>query len=180
MKVDLKEEIVIPQGVQVSVGYGNVTVKGPKGEVSKALLHPRILIIVEKDKVVLVSKEATKREKKMVYTFRAHINHMIKGVLDSHVYKLKICSSHFPISVSFSNNVFSVKNFLGEKIPRTCKIRPGVDLKIDGDVIIVESIDKELAGQTAASIEQLCKITNRDTRIFQDGIYLIMKAGKEL
>ncbi len=59
-----------------------------------------------------------------------------------------------------------MQNFLGEKVPRVIKLKQGVDVKIEGQEITVESPDKELAGQTAAAIEQLCKITKRDRRIF--------------
>jgi len=55
----------------------------------------------------------------------------------------------------------------------------GAEVKIEEQIIIVESPDLELAGQTAASIEKLCKITNRDRRIFQDGIYIYEKPGKK-
>ena len=48
---------------------------------------------------------------------------------------------------------------------------------IKGDIIIVEGIDKELAGQTAARIEQSTRITNKDRRVFQDGCYITDKAG---
>ncbi len=60
------------------------------------------------------------------------------------------------------------------------KLKEGVSIKVEGDMINVESIDKGLAGQTAADIEQLTRRTNYDTRIFQDGIYIINKDGKEI
>lgn len=82
------------------------------------------------------------------------------------------------MNVSVSNDQFTVKNFLGEKTPRILKLKKDVKVKVEGDQVIVESVDKELAGQTAADIEILCKITNRDPRIFQDGIWVISKAGK--
>ena len=56
----------------------------------------------------------------------------------------------------------------------------GVDIKIDKAEISVSSVDKELAGQAAANFEILTKIRGRDKRIFQDGIYIINKAGKEI
>ena len=53
-------------------------------------------------------------------------------------------------------------------------------MKVEGDNVSVESPDKELAGTTASDIEQLTRRPNFDTRIFQDGIFITSKAGKEI
>ena len=53
-------------------------------------------------------------------------------------------------------------------------------VKVEGSEIIIESTNKELAGQAAADIEQLTRITNKDRRIFQDGIYITEKDGKKI
>ena len=105
---------------------------------------------------------------------------MIKGVAEGHVYRLKICSGHFPMNVSVSGNEFSVANFLGEKTPRKLSVKEGASVKVEGQEVVVESMNKELAGQTAADIELLTKVKGRDRRIFQDGIFIINKDGKEL
>ena len=139
-----------------------------------------LLFSKEGDTLTITGKKSTKREKKLIGTFVAHIKNMIQGVQSPFVYKLKICSSHFPMSVSVSNNELVVKNFLGEKNPRISKFNPSVSVKIEGSEIIVESPDKELAGQVAARFEQLTRITNRDKRVFQDGIFIIQKASKTL
>ena len=60
------------------------------------------------------------------------------------------------------------------------KIKEGVKVAVEGDKVKVEGTDKELVGQTAANIETLTKIKGRDRRIFQDGIFIINKGGKEL
>ena len=180
MKQDLNAEIEIPKGTEVKIEKGLVSVKGPKGDVTKKLLSPKIKLSVEGNKVLISAEKATKREKTMIGTFKSHIINLLKGVNESCIYKLKICSSHFPMSVAIKDNEFVVQNFLGESVPRTFKLKPDVDVKIEGEIITIESPDKELSGQTAASIEQLCRITNRDRRIFQDGIYITEKDSKEI
>ena len=123
---------------------------------------------------------STKKEKKMINTIASHVRNMVKGIQEKFEYKLKIVSSHFPISVELKENEAVIKNFLGEKIPRKSKIPGKVEVKIDKDIITVNSFDKELAGQTAANFEKNTRIRMKDRRIFQDGIFIIDKAGKEI
>ena len=178
-KKQIGAELEIPEGITIEISK-DVKVKGPKGELTRRLYDPIIFMKVEEGKVKFNAKKNSKREKRQIGTFKAHIKNMFKGVGEGHVYKLKICSGHFPMNVSAAKGEFVVKNFLGEKVPRTVKIIEGVDVKLDGEIVIVESLNKEHAGQTAADIEQLCRITNRDRRIFQDGIYITNKDGKEI
>ena len=180
MKEDLKKEIVLEEGVQAELVGTTLKIKGPKHEVERSFVHPKIKLTIEEGKIVLVSLKGTKREKTIVGSFESHIKNMVKGVLNPHIYTLKICSGHFPMNVSVSGNDFVIKNFLGESVPRKIIIREGVTVKVNGTEIVVTSADKELAGQTAAKIETLCRITNRDRRIFQDGCYITSKAGKEI
>ncbi len=86
----------------------------------------------------------------------------------------------FPDERSANKNELVINNFLGEKIPRKLQLKDNVDVKVEGEIITVKSFDKELAGQTAASIEQLTRRTNYDIRIFMDGIWIIEKDGKEI
>ena len=82
------------------------------------------------------------------------------------------------MNVSIKDKTFEIKNFIGEKVPRVLKIKDTVDVKLEGDMVIVESISKECAGQMAASIEQLTRRPGFDTRVFQDGIFITYKDGK--
>ena len=127
----------------------------------------------------LSSKKATKREIKMIKTIKAHINNMIKGMNEKFIYKLEAVYAHFPITLEINKekNEVLIKNFLGEKRPRIAKIMSGAEVKIDKTHIIVESDNKEVAGQTAANLEIATKIKNRDRRKFQDGIFITEKCG---
>ncbi|MFP4111638.1 MAG: 50S ribosomal protein L6 [Candidatus Woesearchaeota archaeon] len=180
MKNEINAEIEIPENIDISVEKDVVKVEGPNGSVERKLASPKIEIKVDGKKIMMDVKNASKREKTLIGTFKAHINNMLKGVESGHEYKLKICSSHFPMNVSVNNGELIIKNYLGENNPRKVKIKSGVDVKVDGTEITVKSIDVELAGQVAADIESATRITNRDRRIFQDGIFIIEKRGKKI
>lgn len=176
----MEYSLKIPEGVSVNIDNTVIIVKGPKGEVKRNFLFKKISLKLDKDKVLFSVVKPTKKEKTAIFTTEAHLKNMFKGVLEGSVYKLKICSGHFPMKVSLKGNILEVKNFMGETVPRTLEIKPGVKVEVKEPEIIVTGPDKELASQTAAAIEQLCKRANFDRRIFQDGIYITMKDGVEL
>ncbi len=174
------ESIPLPDGVTATAIQGMLTIKGPKGEVTRNFLHPKIVISVLPEGITFTVKLFTKSEKKILNTFKAHIKNMFKGVSDGHEYKLRVCSGHFPMNVSVKGNKLDVKNFIGEAVPRTMNFKEGVIVKLEGDLITVTGINKELVAQSAASIEKLTRRNGFDKRRFQDGIYIIEKDGRKL
>ena len=181
MRLDLIEKTIkIPEGVESNLDGNILKIKGPKGEVQRTIKAPKVDISIKENTIRLQAKKATRKEKMLIGTFTAHINNLIKGAQEGFLYKLKICSGHFPMQVVISGNEVIINNFLGEKIPRKSLIFEGVDVKIDNDIITVEGIDIEKTAQTAANIEQATRIRNKDRRVFQDGCYLISKGNKEI
>ena len=174
------ENIQIPDGVEVKIDRGIVSVKGSGGECKKNMDYKKVKLELDNKSVMIKAPKATKREKKIVGTLKSHIKNMIKSASEGSIYTLKVCSGHFPMNISVDKREISIKNFFGEKIPRKIKIKEGIDVKVEGDIITVKASNKELAGQFAASIEKLTRRTNYDTRIFQDGCWIINKDGKEL
>ncbi len=177
-KKNLTKEILIPEGITITIAERIVTVKGA-AEISKKITTKRLSAEIKEGKVILKPnvKKPSKTEKKLINTLNSHIKNMIQGVNTPYVYKLKICSSHFPMGVALKGQEIEVTNFIGEKVPRILKIKDNTEIKIDGDIITISSPDKELAGQVAADIEKMVKRTKFDRRIFMDGIYIIEKAG---
>jgi len=180
MKLDIRDETQLPEGVTASYANNILTMKGPKGEVAKAMKEPKLQIEAKGNMIVVSCKNGTRREKRMANTFNAHIENMIAGVQKQYRYQLKVCSGHFPMNVAVQGDRFVVKNFLGEKFPRTMKIKKGATVKVEGDKITIESCDKDIAGTIASDIELLTAKRNRDLRVFQDGIYMIEKANEVL
>ncbi len=170
----------LPNGVTATLSDGKITLKGPKGETERNMKDPQIKIKQDGNSIVISAAKDTKRQRRVINSLAAHLKNMIIGVQEPYQYRLKICSGHFPMNVSISGDQFIVKNFLGEKSPRTLKLKKGATVKIEGDQILVESPNKELAGQQASDIELLTAKRNRDLRVFQDGIYMIEKAGEKV
>jgi large subunit ribosomal protein L6 len=180
MKKEFSQEIEVPEGIEVKKDEKKITIKGPEGEVSKEFNFGKIKYINKDGKITLSHASSTRNNKRMINTITAHIKNMIKGAKDKFEYKLKVCSSHFPINVELKGEEVLIKNFLGEKTPRKCYMPKGVDVQVNKDIITIKSSNKELAGQAAANFEAATKVRNRDRRVFQDGIYITIKDGKEI
>ena len=89
MRVDLNEKITVPETVSVNFVGDELSMKGPKGEDKRSFVNPKINISVSGRDIVLDVKAASKREKRMISTFLAHIKNMIRGVQTPFEYKLK-------------------------------------------------------------------------------------------
>ncbi len=176
----LTTELAFPEAVQIDIAGDLVKVKGPKGELERKFISKCVTIGKAGNKISLKSDLLSRNGKREMYTYASHIKNMIRGVQEHYVYKLKVCSGHFPISVKLEKDKFAITNFLGEKIPRVSYIDEGVKVKQEGDIITVEGPDLEAVSQTAANFETATRITNRDRRRFQDGIYLIEKRGVKI
>ncbi len=172
---EMSREVEVPSGVTTSYENGILTVKGPKGEIKRAFIHPKIQLKWSKDKITSFSNRPNRRDMGLTGTWAAHVKNMIRGVTDGYRYKMRIIYSHFPIKTSLKGSELVVENFLGERFPRKAKVLEGVTAKISGDSITLEGYDKEKVGQTAANIEKATKVKNYDPRVFQDGIYLVTR-----
>lgn len=175
---ELRSEVEIPEGIEIEVEGNKLIARKEGKEIRREF--PRVILEKKEKKVVVKMSRSTKRERKQVNTIIAHINNIFQGLQEKFVYKLQICSVHFPMNVSIKDKEVVIKNFLGETRERKAKILPEVDVKIDGEIIVVESHDKEAAGQTAATIEKTTTVKGRDRRIYQDGIFITEKAGRAI
>ncbi|MFA5258589.1 MAG: 50S ribosomal protein L6 [Candidatus Pacearchaeota archaeon] len=177
-KERLLEEIEIPGGINAVIENEMIILKKNNNTV-KRKLNPILELKVDGNKIIIEARKSTKRERKMFGTMIAHINNMIKGLNENFRYRLQAASVHFPMTLSHdkATNELVVKNFLGEKKDRRIKLIEGVNLKLNKDIIELDSVDIEVAGQTAANIENGTKVRKRDRRIFQDGIFIIEKPG---
>jgi len=178
MHRELTQTIEIPEGIDVEIDGARVIVRNSAGKNEREFDTSKLTMEKKDNKIIIENKKATKKEKRKMNSIAAHIKNMIKGIQKKFEYKLKICFSHFPITIEIKGNEALIKNFLGEKTPRKAKIPAGVDVKTEKDIIIITSSNRELAGQAAANFENATRIPMRDRRIFQDGIFITDKCGR--
>jgi len=176
MAVTIVENFVeIPDGLDLKLDGKRVTVSGEKGEVVRDFGHARPELALEGNRLRVWAVNPKKREASLVNTISTHVRNMIKGVTQGFTYKLKIVFVHFPVTVRVQGSNVTIQNFLGERRPREADIMGSARVSVKGDDVIVEGVDIEDVGQTAANIQRATKIRRKDLRKFLDGIYVYSK-----
>ena len=168
----MRTEIDIPDEVTATMDHLEITVEGPNGSVTRRLWYPDVSVTVEDGSVVIETDEENAKALSTVGTFESHVTNMFHGVTEGWEYTMEVFYSHFPMQVSVQDGDVVIENFLGEKAPRRTEIRGDTEVTVDGEVLTVSGPSIEDVGQTAADIEQLTRVTDKDTRVFQDGVYI--------
>jgi len=168
-------EIEIPDDVSAETDHLELTVEGPNGSVTRRLWYPDVEVAVEDGVVAIASENEDAKTNATVGTFESHVANMIHGVTDGWEYTMEVYYAHFPMQVTVEGDEVVIENFLGERAQRRTPIRGDTDVQVDGETVTLSGSDKEAVGQTAADIEQLTKVTDKDTRVFQDGVYIVEK-----
>ncbi|MDX1478527.1 MAG: 50S ribosomal protein L6 [Saprospiraceae bacterium] len=153
-----KAPIEIPQGVEITVGSGNlVTVKGPKGELTQQV-DPDIALEIEDGVLELKRPTEQKRHKSMHGLYRSLIANMVEGVSNGFVrelelvgvgYRVQNMGNLIELTVGYSHPIMFY-------IPDEVKVETQME-KGKNPRIRLESIDKQLVGQIASKIRSLRK-----------------------
>ncbi|KAJ2897267.1 60S ribosomal protein L9 [Zalerion maritima] len=179
-----QESLDVPEGVTVSIKSRLVIVEGPRGTLKKDLGH--IAVTFSKPKTNIISIEIHHGARKSVAalrTVKSILDNMIKGVTVGYQYKLRYVYAHFPININLEpmddgTTEVEIRNFIGEKIVRRVKMRPGVAVEISKaqkDELVLEGNSVEDVSQCAADLQQICRVRNKDIRKFLDGLYVSQK-----
>jgi large subunit ribosomal protein L6 len=157
----------LPEGVKAALDGQKVTISGPKGSVSMAFSSPDAKVELKNGELEVSGT------KEMATTIESHVKNMAIGVTQGYSKKLKILYSHCPIAVEVKPKEIMIKNFLGEKQPRKARIMGQTKVESKGQEMSISGTSKDDVGQTIANIKAATKIRNRDSRVFQDGFYLV-------
>ncbi|POQ98771.1 50S ribosomal protein L6 [Alkalispirochaeta sphaeroplastigenens] len=143
--------IDVPKGVTVTVNDMNVTVKGPKGELSQ-LLRPEVSLEVQDDTVVVSRKNDSKKAKGFHGLYRQLVANMVVGVSQGFSRTLLINGVGYRAEVKGSSVLLN----LGYSNPIEYMVPEGITITGEGaNKLVVQGIDKQLVGKTASEIRKV-------------------------
>jgi large subunit ribosomal protein L6 len=140
----------LPKGVSLAQKQGSVSVKGPKGELSK-LVPVGITVKAEGDKVTVLRADDSRENRAKHGLVRAHLANMVKGVTDGWTRELEINGVGYRAEVAGDTLTMA----LGYSHPVVFKLPKGVSAKVDKNRVALSSADRDLLGQTAAKVREL-------------------------
>ncbi len=170
-----KNPVVIPSGVEVKLTNGILTVKGPKGELSRPM-HKDMNVAVEADAVTVTRPSESKTHRALHGTTRANIQNMIIGVTEGYKKSLELVGVGYKVELSGNNLVMSI----GFSHQVAFVPPQGITFEVaSATALSVSGIDKQLVGQIAAKVRGIRPPEPyKGKGIKYAGEYIRRKAGK--
>lgn len=175
--IQTTETISIPAEVKVELNGRKIKVTGPRGTLERNFSFiPLEITRSGKNQLNVTVWFGGHKHLACIRTICSHIKNMIKGVTKGFQFKMRSAYAHFPINLSIVDNkkTIEIRNFVGEKIVRRVPMLDGVtvDVTDQKDEIVLRGADLQNVSQSAATIQNLTKVKNKDIRKFLDGIYV--------
>jgi large subunit ribosomal protein L6 len=146
-----KKPIEIPAGVTVTLNNSTVTVKGPKGELTRSF-NPDIEIKVEENLITITRPSDVKEHRALHGTTRAVIANMVEGVSKGFERKLELIGVGYRAQKQGNKLVLNV----GYSHPVEIEPETGLDIEVPTNTrITISGTDKERVGALAANIRQV-------------------------
>ena len=143
-----KSPITIPAGVEITLKGQTITVKGPKGTLTREL-HKNMKITIDKNVITVERPDDDKVNRGLHGLTRTLINNMILGVTEEFTRELEVNGIGYRASKRGNTLVLAI----GYSHPVEMVEPAGIKIEVPNpNQIIVKGIDKEIVGQTAAVI----------------------------
>jgi len=176
-----RRPITVPKGVDINVADGHITVKGPKGTLTKPI-HPE-MILKQEDGTLTVDRPSEAQQHRALHGLtRTIVANMVEGVTVGFAKTLEVYGVGYRTSVAGKNLSLSVGFSHGVELapPPGIEFEAGIDNVARVPFFIVKGIDKELVGQVAAQIRRLRKPEPyKGKGIRYKGEQVRRKAGKQ-
>jgi large subunit ribosomal protein L6 len=143
-----RKPISIPAGVDVKIDNNQITVKGPKGTLSREL-HKDIIVVVEANEILVQRPSDNKLHRSLHGTTRSVVNNMVSGVTEGFVKNLELVGVGYRANLAGKNLNLAV----GYSHPVEIAPEAGIEFEVPANnKIVVKGIDKERVGAVAAQI----------------------------
>ena len=143
-----KMPVDIPSGVEVAINGNQITVKGPKGSLSR-VLHKDMIIKKEDSKIIVERPSDEKNHRALHGLTRSLINNMVIGVVNGFEKRLALEGVGYRAAKQGDKLVLTV----GYSHPVEFDPPEGIEFEVPAaNRIVVKGIDKDLVGQIAANI----------------------------
>lgn len=170
-----KQEIVIPGGTEVKLDNGTLTVKGPKGTLTRTF-RDEVAITIDGGKVTFKPAISGGFAYALWGTYASHVSNMITGVNTPYVKKLILEGVGFKSEVKGTNLDLA----LGFSHPVSVPVPEGLTVTAEKNNITITGIDKEKVGQFASMVRALKKPEPYKGKGFRyEGEVIRRKQGKK-
>jgi len=146
--------IAVPAGVEIKINEGEITVKGPKGELTQSI--DLVEVSLEEGQLIVSRKGETREEKAKHGLYRSLISNCVEGVTNGFKteqelvgvgYRATVTGQLLELNLGYSHTIFM-------QIPSEVKVSTEA-VKGQPPLVTFESIDKQLVGQVAAKLRSL-------------------------
>jgi large subunit ribosomal protein L6 len=146
-----KRPVPLPKGVTATIDGRTVTVKGPKGEISRTV-HPELSVALEEQAVAVKRPSDEPRHKALHGLTRTLVANMVEGVTKVFSKALEIQGVGYKAEIK----PFGVQLVVGYSHPVPYHAPKGIKISVDNNTQVkVEGVDKELVGQVAAELRSV-------------------------
>lgn len=146
-----KRPVALPKGVTASVGAGTISIKGPKGELTKSF-GTDVTVELDGTNLSVASKAVGRDAARLQGLYRALIASMVKGTAEGYVRELELRGTGYRVELKGSNLHFALGFSHPIVFPLPKGISANVTAESKGTHLILTGADKGLIGQTAATI----------------------------
>ncbi len=146
-----KNPIEIPSGVDVTVTGQDVTVKGPKGQLSLSVAEP--IVVAKEDNSIVVTRPNDERRNRALHGLsRSLVNNLVIGVTQGYTTKMEIFGVGYRVQAKGKDLEFA----LGYSHPVPIEAPEGITFAVESPTkFSVSGIDKQQVGQISANIRRL-------------------------
>ena len=146
-----RKPVPLPEGVAAQLDGHKITVKGPKGEISRTL-HEDMALALE-DSTVVVKRPSDESQHKALHGLtRTLVANMVQGVTEGFAKSLEIQG----VGYKAEPKPFGVQLVVGFSHPVPYTAPKGIKITVTNNVLVkIEGIDKELVGQVAAELRNV-------------------------